>query len=180
MGPGGGGCVSQRKHSCFKPSSPGFESRLYREFFSIVLSLWTLLRSNPASAKQWISQMQLVVASRARYYQNNHTHTLIGSGPNEKREPQKLPVSTVVGLSLRTLFFKNEVKNPSLPSVSTDRTKLAASWAAEVDADTITANTKMVRRRRHILRRHKNSNLAEEPMWAKFVRQTSSCLTLRV
>ena len=57
----------------------------------------------------------------------NHTHTLIGSGPNEKREPQKLPVSTAAGLSLRTLFFKNEVKNPSLPSVSTDRTKLATS-----------------------------------------------------
>ena len=31
---GKGGCVAQRKHSCFPPSSPRFESWLRRELFS--------------------------------------------------------------------------------------------------------------------------------------------------
>ena len=52
-----GGCVAQRKHSCLPPSSPRFESRLYQDFFSLLLGLWTELRLNPSSAKQWISQM---------------------------------------------------------------------------------------------------------------------------
>ena len=34
-----GGCVAQRKHSCFPPSSPGFESQLCRDFFSPLLKL---------------------------------------------------------------------------------------------------------------------------------------------
>ena len=37
-------------------------------FFSEPLSLWTVLRSNPSSAKQWISQLQLAVTSRGKYY----------------------------------------------------------------------------------------------------------------
>ena len=37
-------------------------------FFSLQISLWTVLRSNPSMAKQWISQMQLVVTSKAKYY----------------------------------------------------------------------------------------------------------------
>ena len=36
-------------------------------FFSLLLSLWTVLRWSPSNAKQWISQMQLAVASRAWY-----------------------------------------------------------------------------------------------------------------
>ena len=34
----------------------------------LLLSLWTALRSNLSSAKQWVSQMQLAVTSRAKYY----------------------------------------------------------------------------------------------------------------
>ena len=63
-----GGCLAQWKHSCFPPSSPGYESRLGQDFFSLLLSLWTVLRSNPSNAKQWISQMQLAVTSAAKYY----------------------------------------------------------------------------------------------------------------
>ena len=63
-----GVCVAQRMQSCFSPRSPGFESRLRQDFFSLLLSWWTVLRSNPSSAKQWISQMQLAVTSRAKYY----------------------------------------------------------------------------------------------------------------
>ena len=40
-----------RKHSCFPPSSPGFESWPRRDFFSLLLSWWTVLRSNPSSAQ---------------------------------------------------------------------------------------------------------------------------------
>ena len=64
------GCIAQRKHSCFPPSSPGFESCLYRDFFPLLLSLWTVLRSNPSSAKKQISQMRLAVTSRANHYKN--------------------------------------------------------------------------------------------------------------
>ena len=59
---------AQWKHSCFPPCSPGFKSWLRQYFFSLLLSLWTVVRSNPSSAKQWISQMQLEVMSRAKYY----------------------------------------------------------------------------------------------------------------
>ena len=54
-----GGWVAQRKHSGFSPSSQGFESWLHRD---LLLSWWTALRF----AKQWISQMQLAVAYRAK------------------------------------------------------------------------------------------------------------------
>ena len=63
-----GGCIAQRKHCCFPPSIPSFESRLGQVFFSLQLSLWTVLRLNPSSDKQWISQMQLEVTSRAKYH----------------------------------------------------------------------------------------------------------------
>ena len=59
---------AQRKHSCFLPSSPAFESRFCQDCFSLLLSLLTELRLNPSSAKQWISQMQLASVSRAKYY----------------------------------------------------------------------------------------------------------------
>ena len=53
------GCVAQRKHFCFPPSSPGYESQLCCDFISLLLSRWTVLRSNPSSsAMQWILQMQ--------------------------------------------------------------------------------------------------------------------------
>ena len=53
------GCVAQRKHFCFPPSSPGYESRLCHDFISLLLSRWTVLRLNPSSsAMQWILQMQ--------------------------------------------------------------------------------------------------------------------------
>ena len=42
-----GGCVAQRKHSCVPPNSPRFESQHLQDFFSLLLSLWTVLRSNP-------------------------------------------------------------------------------------------------------------------------------------
>ena len=62
------GCIAQRKHSCFPPSSPGFDFRLCQDFLSLLLSLWRVLRSNPARAKQRISQMQFALTARAKYY----------------------------------------------------------------------------------------------------------------
>ena len=64
------GCLAQRKYPCFPPSSPGFESWLCWDFLSLLLSLWTELRSKQSGAKQWISQMQFAVMSRAKYYKN--------------------------------------------------------------------------------------------------------------
>ena len=43
-----GACIAQRKHSCFPPSSLGFESWLCQDFFSLLFSLWTGFRSNPS------------------------------------------------------------------------------------------------------------------------------------
>ena len=62
---GGGRYTAQGKQSYFPPSSSGFESWLRLDFFSILLSWWTVLRSNSSSAMQWISQMQLAVTFRA-------------------------------------------------------------------------------------------------------------------
>ena len=69
--------VAQRKHSCFPPSSHRFKSRLRQDFFlweyfSSLLSL-SVLRPNPSSAKQWISQMQLVVMyhKKLSWWKNN-------------------------------------------------------------------------------------------------------------
>ena len=45
-----GGCVSQRKHSCFPPSSLIFKSRLYRDFFFLLFSWRTVLGLSPSSA----------------------------------------------------------------------------------------------------------------------------------
>ena len=66
-----GGCIAQRNHSCFPPSSPRSESRLCRDFSSLLLSGWTVSSSNPSSAKQWISQTQLAVTSRSKNNKNN-------------------------------------------------------------------------------------------------------------
>ena len=44
--------------------------RTSSRFFSLLLSLWTVFRSNPSSVKEWISQMELAVMSRAKYYKN--------------------------------------------------------------------------------------------------------------
>ena len=63
-----GGSIAQWKHSCFPPSRPWLEFRLYRDFFYLLLSLWIVFRSNLSSAQQWISQMQLAVTSRAKCY----------------------------------------------------------------------------------------------------------------
>ena len=52
-------------HSCFPLSSPVCESRLHRDFFSLLFSLWTVLRLKPSSAKQRISQMHLAKTFRA-------------------------------------------------------------------------------------------------------------------
>ena len=64
----GGGCIAQWKHFCFPPSSPGCKSRQCQDFLSLLLSLWTESRSNPSIAKQSISQFQLAVTNRAKYY----------------------------------------------------------------------------------------------------------------
>ena len=68
-----GGGIVQRKHSCFPPSNPRFESWLRQVFFSVLLSLWTILRLNPSTAKQWISQMQLTMTYRAKCYKKYFT-----------------------------------------------------------------------------------------------------------
>ena len=63
----GGSCLAQRKHSCFPTRSPWFESRLPQDYLSFLLSLWTVLRLYPSSAKQWISQTQLKVPCRVKH-----------------------------------------------------------------------------------------------------------------
>ena len=65
-----GGWVAQRKHSCFSPSRQGLETWLHRD---LLLIWWTVLRFEPyiSSAKQWISQMQLAVAYRAKSTEKN-------------------------------------------------------------------------------------------------------------
>ena len=58
-----------------RPSNPGSA-----EIFSPdCLVLWAVLRSNPFSAKQWISQMQLAVTSRAKYYKKIMARPNFGS-----------------------------------------------------------------------------------------------------
>ena len=58
-----GGCVAHRK--LLLPTLVALPSR---DFFSLLLSLWTVLWLNPSSAKQWILEMQLAMKSRARFY----------------------------------------------------------------------------------------------------------------
>ena len=62
-----GGWVAQRKHSCFPPSSPEFDSWPSQIFLSWLLSWWTEMRLNSSRAKQLILQIQFVVTSRAKY-----------------------------------------------------------------------------------------------------------------
>ena len=61
-----GGCIAQREHSASHPAAKGLNPSFAKIFFSLLLSSWTVLRSNPS--KQWISQMQLAVTSRAKCY----------------------------------------------------------------------------------------------------------------
>ena len=67
----GAGLRSTEEAILLPTQQPRFESWLCPDFFSLHLSLWTALRSNPSSARQWISQMQLVVTSRAKYYKKD-------------------------------------------------------------------------------------------------------------
>ena len=62
------GCIAERKISCSPPSTPGFESQLCGYFFYLLLYLWTELRTNRSSAKEWISQTQLEMTSIAKYF----------------------------------------------------------------------------------------------------------------
>ena len=48
------------------PAAPDSNPGSAEIFFPILLRLWTALRLNPSSAKEWVSQMQLVVISRAK------------------------------------------------------------------------------------------------------------------
>ena len=45
-------------------------------FLSLLLSWWKVLRSNPSSAKQWISQLQLALTSRAKYHKKVAVRTV--------------------------------------------------------------------------------------------------------
>ena len=51
---------------------PTQQTWIRQVFFSLLLSLWTVLRSDPSRAKQWILRMQLVVTSIAKYYKKAH------------------------------------------------------------------------------------------------------------
>ena len=59
--------LAQRLHSCFPPSSPGFESRLSHEFFlsSLLLNLWTIETENHTHMRR-ISQMQCSEGQRKK------------------------------------------------------------------------------------------------------------------
>ena len=60
--------MEQRKQECFSPSSLGFYTRLGWDFFTLLLSSWTLLRSCQSSAKQQILWNQIAPKARAKYY----------------------------------------------------------------------------------------------------------------
>ena len=75
-------------HSCFPSSSPGFESQLRCDFFSLLFSLWAVLRSNPSRAKQRISQMQLAAMSTSCYswvWNPRHSEFHLVGDPLEER-----------------------------------------------------------------------------------------------
>ena len=58
-------------HSCFPPSSPGFKSCHSQYFFTLQIISKNVLRLNPSSAKQWISQTQVALMSRAKCYKQS-------------------------------------------------------------------------------------------------------------
>ena len=57
------------------PAATGLSPGTTKIYFSLLLSWWTVLRSNAASTKQLISQMQLAVTSIAKYYKKYLTHS---------------------------------------------------------------------------------------------------------
>ena len=68
------GCIAQRRHSCFLPSSPRFESRLCQVCFSLLLSWYhednyeTIeRRSNKNPAPGWIRTHNLMIPRRVLY-----------------------------------------------------------------------------------------------------------------
>ena len=93
----------------FPPSSPGFKSLNCRDFFSILLSWWTVLRSNPSSAKKWISQMQLGVTSRATNYKKRTFFQNGGQHRNKKR--RFLGINPIFFLATKNTCFEHEIGN---------------------------------------------------------------------
>ena len=87
------------------------------KFFSLLLSLWTVMRSNPSSAMQWISQMQLPVTSWAKYYKK------------------------IFGLYLVFFFV-----NTSLPQVSTRWVPLALSSLCPLFLAVLSINLSNIKR----------------------------------
>ena len=53
-----GGLHSTEEAFLFPTQQPGFKYWLFQDFFSVLLCLWTALRSNPSCAEQQVSQMQ--------------------------------------------------------------------------------------------------------------------------
>ena len=70
-------------------------------FLFILLSLWTALRLNPSSAKQWISQMQPAVMYRAKHYKKHVLPSLVfeqsfqGSTTEMKQNVVRVEFSTL-------------------------------------------------------------------------------------
>ena len=83
-------------------------------FFSLLLSLWTVLRLNPSSAMQWISQMQSAVMSTAKYYKKctacEKSSKKFQMWPKHVRLESNLFWSST-GKSLEVNFF--QIGNPS-------------------------------------------------------------------
>ena len=109
------GYVAQRKHSSFPPSSPGFKSQHCRDFSSLLLSWWTVLRLNPSSAKQWISQMQSAVTSRAKY-SKKYLNLLLGPttpvqlSPGGNNVAKELIIKTLEGSQLKISSLNKKEK----------------------------------------------------------------------
>ena len=89
-----------------------FSAALCQDFISLQLSWWTVLRLNPFSAKQWISQMQLAVTSSAKYYIKMFLAVQLRANKLNKRRigGNKLKQLTWVGnfWSEGVLFFPSE------------------------------------------------------------------------
>ena len=87
----------------YRPTAPGL-SPSYGKFLSFLLSLWTVLRLDPSSAKQWISQILLVVTSRAKYYKKVYVFSITvcqnnrDSSINTKRKCTTCPTACMANV----------------------------------------------------------------------------------
>ena len=103
----GGGAVQHRGSILAShPAAIGLKSWLCHDFFSLLLSWWTVLRLNPSSAKQWISQIQSAVTSRAKHYWKKLMDNMTENGSNNGNSAEVQKLSNVMVRKLNQLSFE--------------------------------------------------------------------------